>query len=285
MIEVVKALEKCLSENTPCVEVSIINITGSVPGKVGFKMLAGLDGRIAGTVGGGSVELYALGKSKILLKSNEKYLTEEVVLNGTLDKSKVKKQYSNPRSVQLQSLCGGKSTLFFEVFQSNKSIHIFGAGHISQCLIKYAELLNYFVSVYDSRKNIIDDIHGRPRCKKFTYDLRNLQKEIKNIVIKNDDPVIIVTHNHMNDIDVLDFLYRNYKNLNYIGMIGSKRKVTEAVKFIKSKFGNKINLSNLFAPVGIDIGGETPSEIALSIMAEIQAINSDKKVKHLKLNN
>ena len=284
MIEVVKALEKCLSENTPCVEVSVINITGSVPGKVGFKMLAGLDGRIAGTIGGGSVELYAIKKSKMLLQSNEKYLTEEVVLNGTLDKSKIKRQNRSSRSVQLQSLCGGKSNLFFEVFQSYKSIHIFGAGHISQCLIKYAESLNYFVSVYDNRKNILDEIPDCNRCKKFNYDLRNLQKEIKNIVIKNDDPVIIVTHNHINDIDVLNFLYKNYKNLNYIGMIGSKRKVIEAVKYIKSKFGNKINLSNLFAPIGIDIGGETPAEIALSIMAEIQAINSERKIKHLKLN-
>ena len=285
MIDVIKALEKCLSENTPCVEVSIINITGSVPGKVGFKMLAGPEGRIAGTIGGGSVELFALEKSKILLKSNEKFLTEEVILNGTLDKSKVKKQSVNPKSVQLQSLCGGKSTLFFEVFHSVKSIHIFGAGHISQCLIKYAELLNYFVSVYDNRKNILEEIPDCTRCKKFTYDLRNLQKEFKNIIIKNDDPVIILTHNHINDIDVLEFLYRNYKNLNYIGMIGSKRKVVEAVKYIKNKFRNKINLSNLFAPVGIDIGGETPAEIALSIMAEIQAINTGKKIKHLKLNN
>jgi len=284
MIEVIKALEKCLSENIPCVEVSIINISGSVPGKVGFKMLAGFDGRISGTVGGGSVELYALEKSKMLLRSNEKYLTEVVIMNDTLDKPKVKKQYENSKSVQIPSLCGGKLTLFFEVFQNNKSIHLFGAGHVSQYLIKYAGLLNYFVSVYDSRENILNEIPDSPGCKKFTYDLRNLQKEIKNIVIKNDEPVIIITHNHLNDLDVLEFLYQNFKNLNYIGMIGSKRKVTEAIKYIKKKFGSRIKLSNLYAPIGIDIGGETAAEIALSIMAEIQAMNSGKNIQHLKLN-
>ena len=284
MLDVVRELEKCLNENIACVVVTVIDITGSTPAKIGFKMIAGHDGIIAGTVGGGGLEYYALGKCTELIEKDEKFFTGVFDLNASLKRSAKKSTESKDKNIKINSLCGGEVKLFFEVFQRNKTIHIFGAGHVSRCLIKYASDLKYFVNVYDARSEMLTEIPETAFVKKHPCDLMKLSGFNKNdFNIKEEDFIIIVTHNHLNDLNVLEYLYNNYNNIRYIGMIGSAKKVKEGTEYLKSKLKAGINLNNLYAPIGINIGGETPAEIALSIMAEIQAVSFGKDANHLRI--
>ncbi len=285
MIEIIRSLENCLALNIPCVVVTVTEVKGSAPGKVGFKMLIGSNGRINGTIGGGSAELYAIEKSKELILSGKKFLTETLSMNESSESSNKRGKHTNGKNIMLNSLCGGEVTLFFEVYQKYRTIHLFGAGHVAQALTKAAIELNYFINIYDNREDILNEIADSTACRKIKTDLSGLPEAENDIIlIGKDDFIVIATHNHLNDFDVLEYLYKNYRGLKYIGMIGSKRKVAEGLAYIKKKFGEEIDLSNLYAPVGLDIGGETHSEIALSIIAEIQAVRYGKTINHLRSN-
>ncbi len=286
MSELFELLAKRIYENKASVLVTIIEMKGSTPGKAGFKMIVGEEGRIAGTVGGGGVEFYAINKCKELLQSGQTTLLETLVMKDSLlgekpGNLKVKKN----KEIEINALCGGEVTLFFEVYKPAKVLYVFGAGHVGHEVIKLAKQMNFYIVVIDNRQNVLDEIPDILCNEKKYLDLPNLHTKEKNYLELNADGyIVIVTHNHTNDLQVLEFLYRNYPEMKYIGMIGSKRKVREGIAYVKRKFKGKMNLENLYSPIGIDLGGDSPHEIALSIMAEIQAAAYGKEVKHLRLN-
>ncbi|MGE5681290.1 MAG: XdhC family protein, partial [Bacillota bacterium] len=161
---------------------------------------------------------------------------------------------------------------------------IFGAGHVAQAVSNIAKTLRFNIALYDFREDILNEFPGSQYDRKSLLDFSKLSVMDKEEIILDDkDFVLIMTHNHIHDIEVLKFIYRNYPQMNYIGMIGSRRKVYEAVTIIKEHFGSSINLKNLYAPVGINIGGDLPEEIALSIMAEIQSNVYNRNQHHLRL--
>ncbi len=286
MKEVFEVLNKRINENEASVLVTIIEMKGSTPGKAGFKMLVGENGRVAGTIGGGGVELHAINKSKELLKSNLGNLLETLVMKDTLSGSEPGNiELKHDNEIQINALCGGEVTLFYEVYKPAKIIYIFGAGHVGRAVARLAMQLNYFVSIYDNRKQILEELQPDLFNEKNLSELQTLPERSKNY-LKLDIKgfAIILTHNHTNDLQVLEYIYKNYPEMNYVGMIGSKRKVKEGISYLKKKIGGTIDFKNLYSPIGIDIGGDSPDEIALSILAQIQAISNGKEVKHLRLN-
>ena len=286
MIEVFKALEERIKNNQPSVLVTIVDMKGSTPGKAGFKMLVGSEGRIAGTVGGGGVEYYAVDKSKALIQKEGKNFTETLIMKESLsgeEKDNIEVKKNN--DVKINALCGGEVTLFFEIYQSAKTVYLFGCGHVGQATAKLAQQLGYYVIVFDNRESVLGELSTEFCNQKKLVDLPNLNIKEKDYLQLNEQGyTIILTHNHINDLQVLEFIYKNYPGMKYIGMIGSKRKVKEGITFIKSKFDFKLNFNNLYAPIGAEIGGDSPNEIALSIMTEIQSLEYNKKVNHLRLN-
>ncbi len=286
MIEVFKALEERVKENKESVLVTIIEMKGSTPGKAGFKMLVGPEGRIAGTVGGGGVEFYAVNKSKEMLQNGRGNFTETLIMKDTLTgKENNNIEVKKDDKVEINALCGGEVTLFYELYKSSKTLYLFGAGHVGQAVAKLAFQLGYYVVVFDNRQNILDEIPGEACNQKKLVDLPNLSLIEKNhLALDEQSYTVILTHNHINDLQVLEFIYKNYPGMKYIGMIGSKRKVKEGISFIKKKFDSKLDLRNLYAPIGSEIGGDSPNEIALSIITEIQAISYGKQINHLRLN-
>jgi xanthine dehydrogenase accessory factor len=91
-----------------------------------------------------------------------------------------------------------------------------------------------------------------------------------------------MTQGHGFDYEILEQIYRRKLTCRYIGIIASSSKAAKLLSRLQDKFGNKVDLSNIYTPIGLDIGGNTESEIALSIAAEIQAINFGKNVPHLR---
>ncbi len=286
MIEVFRTLEERLKSNQASVLVTIVDMKGSTPGKTGFKMLVGSEGRIAGTVGGGGVEFYAVNKSIELLQKGDNNFSETLIMKDSLlgnEKNNIVVK-SNDK-VEINALCGGEVTLFYEVYNSLKTIYIFGSGHVGQAVARLAKQLGYYIIIFDNRSNILEEVSEDNCNQKKLIDLPNLHLKEKNYLqLDPNGYSVILTHNHSNDLQVLEFIFKNYPDMKYIGMIGSKRKVKEGLSFIKNKFNHKLNLDNLYAPIGAEIGGDSPNEIALSIIAEIQALANGKKVNHLRLN-
>ncbi|NMC56197.1 MAG: XdhC/CoxF family protein, partial [Eubacteriaceae bacterium] len=95
--------------------------------------------------------------------------------------------------------------------------------------------------------------------------------------------IIIATYGHEYDYEVLDSLYKKPCNPAYIGLLSSKVKVEQTIGRFADRKGAQVNLKNLYTPAGLDIGGSTPDEIAVSIISQMQAVRYNKKGhKHLR---
>jgi xanthine dehydrogenase accessory factor len=102
------------------------------------------------------------------------------------------------------------------------------------------------------------------------------EEAFEQINISENSYIVIVTRGHMGDHDVLDLVLNSAATPAYIGMIGSVRKRNAIFEAMKVKGASEKKLSRIFCPVGLDIGAQTPEEIAISIIAEIIRVRSDK---------
>lgn len=284
MIEIFQTLQDRIKENKPSVLITITEVKGSTPGRIGFKMLVGEEGRVAGTVGGGGAEYYIVKKAKKLIEENAQNFSETILMTKEKDdegKIKVK----DKDVVPMDALCGGEMKVFYEVFRYEKIMYIFGAGHVGQAVAKLAKQLNFYVVFVDNRTEMLEELNDSLCNKKIYYDFSKLAAAEKTSIALDENAfALLVTHFHAHDLDVLKYLYKFYPGMKYVGMIGSKKKVKESILKLKATLKENISLGNLYSPVGLDIGGETPNEIAIGILAEIQSIIYEKEAKHFRLN-
>ncbi|MDP1994937.1 MAG: XdhC/CoxI family protein [Ignavibacteria bacterium] len=284
MIEIFQTLQDRIKDNKPSVLITITDVKGSSPGRVGFKMLVGKEGRVAGTVGGGGAEFHIMKKAQRLLEENVQNFSEIILL--TQDKNEGEKIKVKTKDVaRMDALCGGEMKVFYEVFRYERVLYIFGAGHVGQAVAKIARQLNFYVVFIDNRKELLAELHDSLYNKQIYFDFTKLaEADRTSIPLDENAFTLLVTHFHSHDLDVLKYLYRCYPEMKYVGMIGSKKKVKESILKLKATLKENVSLENLYSPVGLDIGGETPNEIAIGILAEIQSIIYKKEAKHFRLN-
>ena len=143
--------------------------------------------------------------------------------------------------------------------------------------------LDFSLTIIDDRKEIIDNFPSE--CKKIEADYKEAFQ--KNPELKNSRYFIIASNTHESDKECLKQVYLNVPNILYIGMIASSNKAKiirqEVSEFIQKEKGTKPDLSVLYSPAGLNTGGRTPEEIAVSLTAEIQCIRYGiTEVIHLK---
>ena len=147
-------------------------------------------------------------------------------------------------------------------------MYVFGGGHIAVPLVQFAKALEFSVVVVDDREEFANK-------KRFPQadevKLGDFVKVAKSIDFRVDDCVVIITRGHQHDEVVLKECLSTNKLPGYIGMIGSKEKVAATFSHLKQQGVSNELLERVKAPIGLNIGARTPTEIALSIMAEIIA--------------
>ncbi len=160
---------------------------------------------------------------------------------------------------------------FFEVHGPPPTLIVFGAGHVSMPLISLAHDLGL--------KTIVVD--GRPRfatCERFPdVDelLIGIPSEIAETFVYTSSTFVVLTaHDYKYDLPVLKVVLP--AKPAYVGLLGSKRRGAAIKEFLKEGGLEEGLLDQLHVPTGLDIGADSASEIALSILAEIVAIKSGK---------
>lgn len=236
---------------------TVVKTKGSTPRAAGATLIILPDGKTEGTIGGGKFEMLVTRDAVQLMKKGG---------------CSYKRYRLLPKAVKgIGVECGGSADVFIEVTHDIEHLILFGAGHIGQALANMAVQLDFKVTVIDDRKE---------------YAVSDRFKGAQVICTKYNDPAIprligpqtytvIATHAHMNDATVLHIILST--KARYIGMIGSKRKVLEVKNQLIKRGVSKKSLDSVYAPIGLDIGAESPAEIAISILSEIVNIRRKKR--------
>jgi xanthine dehydrogenase accessory factor len=175
----------------------------------------------------------------------------------------------NPDTITCNDRDGHEYNLFIEPVFSDPVLYVFGAGHISSQVVPFAHRVGFKIIVIDDRPEFSDPLNFPDAEKIFHYTYDDV---LKKFPIDKFSYIVIVTRGHSYDQMVLGQALRT--DAGYIGMIGSRRK-------IKTIFDNLVkdgftmgDLDRVHSPIGVDIGAETPEEIALSIVAELVKVRA-----------
>lgn len=247
-------IEEIRKNGVDAVLCTIVHTIGSTPRKVGSKMLVFADGSIKGTIGGGNLEKEVIKNALIQLKNNEAKLFKHDLLH------------------QHNMCCGGTVEIFIEPIEKMKRLYIFGAGHTGHALAKIAKALDFEIFVIDDRKDYIDQLTDVLEINILNVDYKKI---LPTLPFNENTFIVILTYEHEIDRDILAYCIN--KPHQYLGMIGSQRKIEMTKKmFLEAGIATKEQLEKVNMPIGATILAETPEEIAISILAEIIEIKNKK---------
>lgn len=329
-----------LSSGKPTVMVTIISSSGSTPRGTGARMLVGEDGRIAGTIGGGTVEYRSMVLATEVIKTGSSYTRsftlrpgevedlgmicggdvtvsiqyipatpESIAFTGqvvaSFDRNEdawliLDRTQENPWEMALYTRKGctavfGEATGWFastlmplpahgavertvngREFYSELLVNagravIFGGGHIGQELVPLLTHVGFRCVVYDDRPEFShpDLFPGAIEtiCGPFTEIGKYLQ-------LTEHDYVIIVTRGHIADFESLHHALQG--PAAYYGCIGSRTKIASIIERLRKDGIAQERIDQVHMPIGIQIHGKTPAEIAVSIAAELIQIRAAK---------
>ncbi|HZW83405.1 MAG TPA: XdhC family protein [Candidatus Deferrimicrobium sp.] len=155
--------------------------------------------------------------------------------------------------------------VFLDPFKAHNNVVICGGGHIALPLVSMSKLLNYRVTVIDDRLSFANrerfPLADQVICGDFKQAIRDLE-------VGPSTCVVIVTRGHRHDRTCLTEILKGPRP-GYLGMIGSRKKVLAVMQYLRETGFEEEVLKDVHSPIGLDIGAETPEEIAVSIMAEI----------------
>jgi len=247
---------QCASEGKVAALVTVTAISGSSPATPGQMIAVLADGTTNGTIGGGASE------HKVITRAVNAIANGENVFKLCIEHS------------EIGMTCGGSMNVFGNIIGNQPNLHIFGGGHISQCLAKVAKQVGFNISIIEDRDEFSEhfDSANYIVCRPEEYESK--------ISTTKADYAVICTRGHSTDADALRYCLK--KDFKYIGMIGSKKKVSEIHAKLLSEGFDETKLNNVYAPIGLDIAGASPEEIAVSIIAEILLIKNNGKLCHKK---
>jgi xanthine dehydrogenase accessory factor len=227
------------------------------PGRSGFKLLSYPDGSSEGTVGGGKLERIVLDKCREIHKTHKNDFLEF-------------KLTDNSDGIGME--CGGVAKVFLEYYSPSKKVYIFGAGHLCRSLVPILNSIGFYTIIVDNRKDFANKDKIPEAKEVYAQDYLDY---ISNFHPLENDAIVIFTHGHKYDYDILDYLCGKNVDVKYLGMIGSKIKVIKAVNNIKGKKYKGDLIEKIYAPIGLNIGKTTTQEIAIAIAAEILAVYNE----------
>ena len=133
-----------IQSSRPISLVTVVEVEGSTPQRVGAKMLVSSEGTLLwGTVGGGTIEALALEQAKIQIKEQKPLLKSFNLVEEGEEATGM--------------LCGGKMKLFFDIYGIQTKVYIFGAGHITQQLLPLLKRLGFSSVVIDDRQGYLEE--------------------------------------------------------------------------------------------------------------------------------
>lgn len=256
-------LAEARRSRTPCALVTVAATRGSVPRAAGSKMLVYANGATSGTIGGGKFEALVLDEARQQLRQKKPLLKTYPLHESSAE--------------SFGAICGGEMTIFIEPQVLSEAIFLIGAGHCARAIAKLAVECGLFVTLVDDRAEQISNL---PPSVVSISDIEPA-KFIENRQWQSDEALVMVSRNHEIDRTALAAALKT-SGAGYVGMIGSKRKVQHVFDQLKGEGIANEKLAQVYAPLGLDIGADSPAEIAVSVIAEILTVLRKRSGAHLK---
>ncbi len=224
--------------------VTVTNVQGSAPREPGAKLIITQAGELFGTVGGGRLEALVMEDAQKAIESNTS-CTQKYPLGATAGQC-----------------CGGVVEVFIDVQGSGPKLHVFGAGHVGQAVARVLEGTRFAVHVLDERKDWLG--------------------KLPPSAVKHDEPwdryaaqlsggyALVMTHRHDLDEDIVFALAQ--KPLAYLGLIGSETKWKRFSHRLSLRGLSDAAIAKIRCPIGIGNTGKAPREVAISVAAELLAL-------------
>ncbi len=333
-IDLVRVALQLLEEGETFAWAGIIGTRGSSPRHGGASMLVRADGSIAGTVGGGGLEAWAIKQALSVLEADRPSVQEF--------------QLTPQDAAGLGMVCGGRGRMILEpvspshheVKESLEALaawadegrrgwlvttvsgseqhgwritrrlveagadmglpadgdadgdaaalgagslshadpvgfegtaYVFGAGHCGEKLVPVLGLAGFATVILDDRSEFAH--RGRFPTADRVIVLDSFDQGMDGLPTDDDSYIVIVTRGHLHDRSVLAQALRT--EAGYIGMIGSRKKIAAIYQALRDEGFSEADLARVHSPIGLEIGAETPGEIAISIAAELVQVRSE----------
>ena len=277
---------------------SIVASSGSTPRGAGSRMLVGKKGRIAGTIGGGSVEYRAELMALDILEKKESCEHEfrlnrkdveniGMICGGDVTAFFQYLDHNDPIIMELAVtaetlykerkdfwlICDETCDLFTEQIGTSGTVYVFGGGHVSQKLVPILASVDFHCIVLDDRPEFTDPALFPDAAETILCDFDHLDQSIS---ITDADYCCVMTRGHAYDTIVQAQLLAT--PACYIGVIGSLAKRAGVFHRLVEEYGiDERELDRIITPVGLNIKAETPAEIAISITGQMIQVRAERK--------
>ena len=240
---------------------TVVDTSRSVPRRAGAKMLVFRDGSISGTVGGGEMEARVVSEAVAALADGRcRLLSYRLVDPGRGD----------------PGVCGGDVQIFVEPHMPEPTVIVMGYGHVGRAVAQLAGWLGFRVVATDDRPMTTGDSPDSTESGGDWGDggpdelvIGSVDDLLEGRTLDQDVSVVLVTRNVDVDSAALPALLAT--DAGYVGVMGSERRWATTRARLEAEGVDPAALDRVHAPIGIEMGAETPEEIALSIMAEVVA--------------
>ncbi|PSB26564.1 XdhC family protein [Chlorogloea sp. CCALA 695] len=243
----VEFLSRCYGDRQLGVVATLVSVTGPVQEKVGTRLMLQQNGSFIS------------------------HFSPSVAASIVEDaRAALERKLSSLKSYQLPI---GEVEVFIEVIQPPLSLLIFGAGHDALPVARFAKELGWNVTVVDTRQSTAT----QNRFTDADAIVLSCPEDITDHISVGDLTVaVVMTHNYLHDLELLKILLPS--QVCYLGILGPKSRTERLLEELR-QIGTqptKEQIHRLYAPIGLDIGADTPEEIALSIIAGIQAVITNR---------
>ena len=263
MSDVLEELLEARRTGRPCALATVAATKGSVPRHPGAKMIVYTDGSISGTVGGGKFESLVIAQALECLAKKETLLKTWPLREDQPD--------------SFGAICGGEVSVLIEPQLPAHRLVIVGGGHCAQAIAKLAAECGFHVTALEDRADILEQCEAAHQ--RLTYPA---PAYIASRPWDKNDALVIVSRHYDIDRAALAAALKT-GGIGYIGMIGSRRKVLQVYDQVKTEGITAEQLAAVHAPLGLDIGSDSPAEIAVSVLAEILMVLRGRSGRPLKI--
>jgi len=257
-----------LEKGNPVALVIVTKKIGSAPRDVGARMVVRVDGSVVGTLGGGVFERMIVEEALRALREGrsraKRYAFREEASRG---------------AEKTGLICGGETEVFIDVLKPAPRLLIVGAGHLAQSIARVASEVGFRIAVTDR-----DEGHANrerfPMAEEIVVD--EPERGVEKLGPREGDLLVIVYGGVEEDYRAL--LKALETPVRYIGLLGSRRKCQEFLRRLRERGYREEELrGRLYMPLGLDIGADSPEEIAVAAVAELISVLRGGKLKHLSI--